>query len=110
MPTLGAEVTFEGLDEASESVTSLGKAIESLEPIAEKMGQILKNMEGALTRLTTEVDTQQKQLNEMAEKSQGKNQADQEEKAQKERELEERRLKAKVASMVGGGVNTAQYE
>jgi hypothetical protein len=108
--TLGADITIEGIEEASSSVTELGKAVENLDPIAERMSKILQNMEGSLSMLTQEIEKHQTQVEQLANKSQQQDKTNRSEEAERRQEAEERRLRAKMAQLVGGGVNSAQYQ
>lgn len=107
---LSTEIDLGGLDETSESVTSLGQALEGLVPLAKRMSEVLGGMESGFADLSKAVDESISIVDKktkLTEEEQAKKQAEQ---AKKKQEQEESRLQEKMASMIGGGVNTAAYE
>jgi hypothetical protein len=107
---LSTEFDLSGVSETSGSVTEMGQAIEGIIPLAQRMSEVLGRMEAGFANLAKVVDDSAVVVETKTKETEQKK-AEQEQKRQEEEEKRESaNLQSKMASMVGGGVNTAAYE
>src|SRR3989304_4046986 len=112
MPTPGleADIEIEGLGESTQSVTELGKALERVELYAGQIGGTLGKYEEAFAGLNKIIEASAANIQNQTETSEAKRRKAEEDAAARAAKSEEESLRSKMASMVGGGINTAAYQ
>lgn len=109
-PPLGASFEIVGFDEAQGATTELGKAVNDLEPLADKVGKVMEQLSDALAKFTESVDEEVGRARRREEESDEKRKTAAEKEAAADRSAEEARLKSSMAQLVGGGVNMIAYQ
>jgi hypothetical protein len=109
MADLEAELSIEGLNAGEQSFTDMGKAVENFEPLAERLAKALGSVSATLDTLSSKVDAEVKDAGEREKKLDEKQNELDKKKHEEDAKNEQARLQAKVAQLVGGGINTAAY-
>ena len=109
MADLTAELNVEGIDSAATSFTDLGKSVQDFEPLAEKLALALGSITSTLDQLGKKIDDEVKSTKQKEDVLEEKKKELEQKRHQEEAEAEQGRLQAKVAQLVGGGINTAAY-
>jgi hypothetical protein len=98
-----------GVDEVVPTFTEIGRSVEQLEQLAQKLGVAMGALDQTLGEMSQRVDKAASSL----EKTKTERKPDPAKEAaleQQKRAAEEQQLRAKMAQMVGGGINYAAYE
>ena len=109
-PPLGASFEIVGFDEAQGATTELGKAVNDLEPLAEKVGKVMEQLSDALAKFTESIDEEVGRARIREAEAEEKRKIAAEKEAAAEHTAEEARLRSSMAQLIGGGVNVIAYQ
>jgi hypothetical protein len=108
--TLDAEIELEGFAAGTDAATELGKAVTEYDALVAKLNAQFTDFEKLFDRLNQTVDKETAKVGKNSEAEKGKKQELDRKKQQEQQEAEEKRLKAQMSKMLGGGVNMIAYQ